>query len=206
MIANSNGKRKTNKWPLALFYDYIDMSVMNTLTISYDIKLLKESNKRRENLIYLELSLIIDSVKRRSTVGLSTMIKNDIKETIDLFNKFKNQFSNNFSNFDVNDLNDDDLNANNLNANNLNTNNLNVNNLSENNLNESNLNEIDLNRKSYCFICLEQITKRKLRKVGYQCYFCKQSVYFNHISSFKKVNDKRRYECDRCASSNHNNL
>lgn len=143
MISNASCKRKTNKWPLALFYDYIDMSVVNTLTISFDLKLLKESNKRRDNMLYLGLELIINSVKGRQLIGLNSRIRSDIKETIDLFNKYKNQYSNESS----------------INGSSMNESSINDSSMNESCINESSINENCSNRKSYCFICLERPQK-----------------------------------------------
>lgn len=145
IIANSSCKRKTKKWTVALFLYFIDMCAINSLTISKNLNFFQ--GKTRDFLIKLGLLLIADTIKSRPLIGLNKTIRNDINETKKLYNKlFPTEF----------------LLENNENSN--------LNDISNLDRNDS----IKSSKKSYCFICLESVSKSKLGNAGYQCNILKR--------------------------------
>jgi len=78
MVKSMTVKRKTNRWPLAVFYRIVDFACLNSFIVWRTVKT-KENVTRRQYILHLALRLSKQRIVRRSVIP---QLSNDVKEAI----------------------------------------------------------------------------------------------------------------------------
>lgn len=85
MVANYTSKRATNRWPLAVFYNMLDIAGLASYIIYDSFGTSKKSDRRRSFLIELARQLVAKHMEERATDPLVTRFTH-IKQAMAVFN------------------------------------------------------------------------------------------------------------------------
>ncbi|XP_075158521.1 uncharacterized protein LOC142231772 [Haematobia irritans] len=66
MLGTYSCKRATQRWPLAMFYNMLDVAVLAAFTIYNEMKPIKRSDRRRSFLLLLTKQLAIQNIEERA--------------------------------------------------------------------------------------------------------------------------------------------
>lgn len=80
-------QRKTNRWPMNVFYFILNIAITNTYTLSKKLDLLPENCSKRDFMERLALELCIDYVINRDYTHLDTAHREDAKSFIAKYNE-----------------------------------------------------------------------------------------------------------------------
>lgn len=86
VISSSSVQRKTNRWPLNLFYFIINIALTNAYLISKELNLLTEVECKRDFMLKLSLELTLFSVMNRDYNRLEKFHKNDAQLFLEFYN------------------------------------------------------------------------------------------------------------------------
>lgn len=68
MLSGYSCKRSTNRWPLSMFYNMLDISCLASYIIHKEFKPSKKSDKRRAFILELSEQLVILNMERRAAI------------------------------------------------------------------------------------------------------------------------------------------
>ncbi|XP_018799787.1 PREDICTED: uncharacterized protein LOC108975620 [Bactrocera latifrons] len=85
MLTGYSCKRSTNRWPLAIFYNMLDIAGLASFIIYDELNPAKQSDKRRSFIIELARQLVIPHMTKRATNPLVWRFAH-IRQAMNLFN------------------------------------------------------------------------------------------------------------------------
>ncbi|XP_039968970.1 uncharacterized protein LOC120780787 [Bactrocera tryoni] len=85
MLTGYSCKRSTNRWPLAMFYNMLDIAGLASFIIYDELNPAKQSDKRRSFIIELARQLVIPHMTKRATNPLVWRFAH-IRQAMNLFN------------------------------------------------------------------------------------------------------------------------
>lgn len=79
-------RRRTNRWPMNLFYFILDVAITNSYTLCKNLDILSQNCQKREFMERLGLEICLQNVINRDFTRLDSLHKNDAKMFVERYN------------------------------------------------------------------------------------------------------------------------